>query len=156
MCTPQIVHAAPKAGIDFLYVPAQEFHDVGTCCKFESKGRVASAARWLAFFAAQAGRIGALHRLSKPFGTAARSYPCGHCSYMSFRWTLLVFASRPLRVLPRSENFSWCDSLVLNQPFEIPQVLLHSVRETRRIENRTDLQGDFRFLLRARLERNHA
>src|SRR5438093_7234495 len=59
-------------------------------------------------------------------------------------------------MLPEKVKFSSDSDSVLNQPFEITQIFLHSVRETGGIENRTDLQGHFRFLLGTRLERDHA
>src|SRR5436190_23962912 len=59
-------------------------------------------------------------------------------------------------MLPEKVKFSSDSDSVLNQPFEITQIFLHSVRQTWGIENRTDLQRHFRFLLRIRLERDHA
>src|SRR5512132_2814320 len=90
--------------------------------------------------------------LSLKFGVQRRFYRLccsavsergGQSSCMSFRWIWPAFASRPLRVLPRSENFSWYSLLVLNQPFEIAQILLESPRQIGRIEDRTDLQRYF-------------
>src|SRR4029450_685772 len=87
---------------------------------------------------------------------SAASERGGQGSCMSFRWIWLAFASRPLRVLPRSENFSWYSLLVLNQPFEIAQILFESPRQIGRIEDRTDLQRYFGFLFRTRFEGDYA
>src|SRR5919198_1376036 len=47
---------------------------------------------------------------------------------------------------------SWCRFPVFNQLFEIAQILLQSLRETRGIENGTNFQRYFCFVLRTRFE----
>jgi len=73
-----------------------------------------------------------------------------------FQWNSLAFANKPQPTLLDLEIFSCSVLPVFNQPFEIPQVFLHSVRETWWIENRANLERNFRFLLGTRLERDYA
>jgi hypothetical protein len=50
---------------------------------------------------------------------------------------------------------TFATSLFLNEAFEIAEILFHSPRQTRRIEDRTYFQRYFRFLIGARLKANN-
>jgi hypothetical protein len=73
-----------------------------------------------------------------------------------FQWNSLAFANKSQLTLLDLEISSCSILPVFNQPFEIPQVLLQSVRETWRVENRANLQRDFSFLLGTWFEGDHA
>src|SRR5579884_1989899 len=73
------------------------------------------------------------------------------------QWNLRVFASRRPQVPQAFEKLvSYFTLPALHEPFKVTQILFHPLRERRRIENGTDLQGHAGFALRTRLKTDHA